>query len=103
MVKDMDKAIAFYQSIGLTVKNRWGNNYAMLTAPGVTIGLHPTEEASTGSGTVSVGFMINDVSEARILLKKNSIVYKEEEGKSGHYLHFKGPDGTILYYVKAGW
>ena len=24
-VKDIDKSISFYQSIGLTVKNRWSN------------------------------------------------------------------------------
>jgi catechol-2,3-dioxygenase len=33
-VKEMETAISFYQSIGLTVKNRWGNYYAQLTAPG---------------------------------------------------------------------
>jgi len=37
-VKDMDTSISFYQSIGLIVKNRWGNYYAQLTAPGIDIG-----------------------------------------------------------------
>ena len=41
-VKDMETAVSFYFFIGLTVKNRWGNYYAQLTAPGITIGLHPT-------------------------------------------------------------
>ena len=42
-VKDIDKSISFYQSIGLKIKNRWGNHYAQLSAPGVVIGLHPTK------------------------------------------------------------
>ncbi len=41
MVKDMDSSVSFYQSIGLTLKQRWSNYYAQLTAPGITIGLHP--------------------------------------------------------------
>ena len=43
-VKDMEKSISFYLSLGLTVKNRWGNHYAQLAVPGVVIGLHPTSE-----------------------------------------------------------
>src|SRR5258708_33659748 len=27
-IRDMDRSISFYQSIGLAVKNRWGNYYA---------------------------------------------------------------------------
>ena len=38
MVKDMDRSISFYQSLGMTLKNRWDNHYAQLTAPGITIG-----------------------------------------------------------------
>ena len=49
MVKDMDKSVSFYQSIGFAVKNRWGNHYAQLTAPGITIGIHPTDEIYTSS------------------------------------------------------
>ena len=38
-VKDMDTSVSFYQSLGLDVKNRWGNFYAQLAAPGIVIGL----------------------------------------------------------------
>lgn len=41
-VKDLEKSISFYQSIGLTFKNRWDNHYAQLTAPGIIV-THLTE------------------------------------------------------------
>ena len=104
MVRDMDKAVSFYESIGLTLKQRWDNHYAMMTASGITIGLHPSEATDTNSGTVSIGFMIDKIDEAEILLYKNKIAYtSQEDGKSGSYIHFKDPYGTILYFVKPKW
>jgi catechol 2,3-dioxygenase-like lactoylglutathione lyase family enzyme len=104
MVNDMDKAIQFYESIGLTVKQRWGNNYAMVGAPGITLGIHPGEGRTTSSGSVSIGFFIEAIGDAKALLDSHNIDYKEEnDGKSGLYLHFKDPDGTILYFVQPQW
>jgi catechol 2,3-dioxygenase-like lactoylglutathione lyase family enzyme len=104
MVKDMDRSISFYQGIGLTLKQRWDNHYAMMSAEGITLGIHPASTGETNSGTVSIGFMVNDIAEAKALLDANNIAYKEEnDGKSGLYLHFKDPDNTILYYVKPMW
>lgn len=103
MVKNLDKTIGFYQSIGLTLKNRWDDHYAIISGPGVTIGIHPSTASNHSSGSVSIGFMIDDVAEAKALLNKNGITFKEDDGKSGTYLHFKDLDGTILYFVKAKW
>jgi predicted enzyme related to lactoylglutathione lyase len=109
MVNDMDKAVNFYESIGLAIKQRWDNHYAMMSAAGLTIGLHPSEDSQaknsqTGSGTLSIGFMIDDIDETKALLDKNNIVYTGvDDGKSGIYLHFKDPFGTILYFVKPKW
>ena len=104
MVRDMDKAVSFYESIGLTLKQRWNNHYAMMTAPGITIGLHPSEKTDTNSGTVSIGFMIDNIDEAKMLLDTNRIAHtSQDDGKSGIYIHFKDPYGTILYFVKPQW
>lgn len=104
MVKNMDSSISFYESIGLTLQNRWENNYAMVTAEGVTIGIHPANENSNlTSGSLSIGFMIKTIQEATALLDNNSISYNREDGKSGIYLHFKDPDGTALYFVEPKW
>ena len=66
-VKNLDKSISFYESIGLTVKNRWANYYAQLAAPGIVIGLHPTSDANLkdNSGNVSIGFTLDDFEEAK--------------------------------------
>lgn len=45
MVSDFDKSIKFYiDTLGLILKNRWGNEFAYIEAPGLTIGLHPFPE-----------------------------------------------------------
>ncbi|MEO5643880.1 MAG: VOC family protein [Bacteroidia bacterium] len=104
MVRNMDEAINFYQQIGLTLKQRWDDHYAMMITTGITIGLHPVHDGKTSSGSVSVGFMIRDVSEAKALLEQNKITFKaQEDGKSGSYLHFTDPDGTLLYFVQPKW
>ena len=103
MVKDMDKSVSFYQSIGFAVKNRWGNHYAQLTAPGITIGIHPTDEIYRSSGNTSIGFTTDNFEETRTLLSNLSIyaVSREEEGEQ--FLHFHDPDGTLLYFIKPKW
>lgn len=68
MVNNMDAAINFYQQFGLTLKQCWDDNYAMMITTGLTIGIHPKEEGKTLSGTVSTGFFIEDFNEAKALL-----------------------------------
>ena len=101
-VKDMDISIAFYQCIGFTVKNRWGNHYAQLTAPGIAIGLHPTSNGNLkdNSGNVSIGFTTDNIEETKSSLEQLSIstTLRSEEG--GQFLHFIDPDGTALYFIK---
>jgi catechol 2,3-dioxygenase-like lactoylglutathione lyase family enzyme len=41
MVRNLDESIKFYESIGLKLKQRWGNHYAMFVVKGITLGLHP--------------------------------------------------------------
>ena len=73
MVKDIDKSISFYESIGLTLKQRWDNHYAMVVTEGITIGIHPAKDEAVNSGTVSIGFMIDKIEDAKTLLDKNNI------------------------------
>ena len=104
-VKDLDSSVPFYESLGFTLKNRWGNHYAQLTAPGITIGLHPTTDAnSTGnSGNVSIGFTTEKFDETKAALQQLSIDFTERQENGGQFLHFTDPDGTALYFIKPKW
>ena len=104
-VGDMDKSISFYESIGLTIKNRWSNYYAQLSAPGVVIGLHPTCDTNLkkNSGNVSIGFTVDDFEESKSLLQKLSIHTIDRQEEGGQFLHFADPDGTALYFIKPKW
>ena len=88
------------EQIGLTIQNRWDNHYARMTATGGTIGLHPGKESLTGSGDVSISFMVDNITEAKTILQQHQIAFMEREGKSGKFLHFKDLDGTVLYFMQ---
>ena len=104
MVKDMDKSVSFYQSIGFEMKNRWDNYYAQLSAPGVVIGLHPTNNSNlSGSGNTSIGFTTDNFEEAQSRLNQLSIPATPREEEGGQFLHFTDPDGTLLYFIKPRW
>ncbi len=104
MVKDMDRSISFYQSIGFILKNRWGNHYAQITAPGRTIGLHQANGSSSSrSGNTSIGFTVDNFEEVQSLLNALSIHIQKREEEGGQFLHFTDPDGTMLYFIKPKW
>lgn len=104
MFSDIDRSVSFYKKIGFTLQNRWENHYAMLATTGITIGLHPASaDLIKSSGSVSIGLIVDDAAEAKALLDSNQVAYQVEDGKSGTYLHFKDPDGTILYFTVAKW
>ena len=104
-VRDLDKSISFYESVGLILRHRWGNYYAQLTAPGIVIGLHPTIDSNlTGnSGNVSIGFTVDDFEESKSHLQKISIKTTDRREEGGEFLHFTDPDGTALYFIKPQW
>jgi len=105
MVKDMDASISFYESIGLAIKQRWANHYAQLTAPGITIGLHPLADsvAAIGSGSISIGFTTDNFEETTGHLQKLNINITARNEEGGQFVHFTDPDNTSLYFIKPKW
>ena len=99
MVKDMDESIRFYEQIGMKVKSRWGNHYAMLTGPGITLGIHPGGDGKPDSH-ISIGFIIENIDDAKSLFEKNNITYKSSNDGSGIFAHTKSPDGTTVYFMQ---
>jgi catechol 2,3-dioxygenase-like lactoylglutathione lyase family enzyme len=104
-VKDLDRSISFYESIGLVLKSRWGNFYAMVAAPGILIGLHPSADVSLpcNSGNMSIGFTAENLQETKSELQKLSIAISERHEEGGKFIHFTDPDGTALYFIEPNW
>lgn len=104
-IKNIDKTIIFYESIGFDLRSRWGNHYAQMKAGGLVIGLHPTEKELKvkGSGAVSIGLRTDNIEKTKIELEKLKIKYKYRQEDGGEFLHFKDPDGTELYFIKSKW
>ena len=104
-VKDLVKSVSFYESIGLQLKSRWNNDYAQLTAPGVIIGLHPTDDSNLkdNSGNTSIGLIASNFEEARDLLRNLSVDFTERQEEGGQFIHFSDPDGTSLYFINPKW
>jgi predicted enzyme related to lactoylglutathione lyase len=86
-------------------KNRWNSHYAQLTASGIMIGLHPTNESNIqrNSGNLSIGFTTEDFENTKIQLTKIGVSITERTEEGGDFHHFKDPDGTFLYFIQPKW
>lgn len=104
-VEDMESSIAFYRSIGFTLKQRWDNHYAQLSAPGIEIGLHPSEHVINTQNRqgISIGFQTADFDGAKKELTRLRIAHSARTEEGGDFIHFKDPDGTPLYFIKSKW
>jgi catechol 2,3-dioxygenase-like lactoylglutathione lyase family enzyme len=100
MVSDMDQSVKFYESLGLKIKSRWGNHYAMLTGGGMTLGLHPGTPRSGDRAGFSLGFIVSNLNDAKTLLARANATFQESNDKSGIFAHTKDPDGTVVYFMQ---
>src|SRR5579864_1997048 len=79
MVADMDRAVGFYvDKLGLELKVRHGNEWAEVTAPGITLGLHhargPIARSDPHVG-MSIGLEVDDIEAAVARLTANGILF----------------------------
>ena len=103
-VKNLDSSISFYESVGFSLKQRWGDHYAQLTAPGIELGLHPSDNVSSHNKSgISIGFTTKDFNATRNELSGQGISVTERSEEGGDFLHFTDPDGTALYFIRSKW
>jgi catechol 2,3-dioxygenase-like lactoylglutathione lyase family enzyme len=101
MVPDMDEAVRFYTAtLGLRLKARYGSEFAVVEAPGLTIGLHPQPTAhSPQTHTISVGLGVESLEAAMADLSARGVSFigAIREDSPIRIAYFMGPGGTPLY------
>jgi len=101
IVSDMDRAVQFYvDRLGLKLKARYGDEFAQVQCPGLTMALHPSSERLRPgkSESMSVGFGVEDLEEAMTGLKSKGIAFGQivDDGPV-KLVSFEDPDGNPLY------
>jgi catechol 2,3-dioxygenase-like lactoylglutathione lyase family enzyme len=106
MVADMDRAVDFYtHKVGLDLKVRYGNEWAEIVAPGVTLGLHqargPIARSDPNIG-ISIGLEVDDIESAVAALIAKGIAFPSSirETNDLRQASFVDPDGTSLYLAE---
>lgn len=100
VVKDMDKAVGFYQDIlGLNIKFRDGDRWTQFDVNGVAVALADPSEGSVppgGGGTVVLE--VDDLAETRDKLTQNGITVNDIVDMGGHGQYFTAvdPAGNIV-------
>ncbi|MBI1307006.1 MAG: hypothetical protein GC181_10430 [Bacteroidetes bacterium] len=103
MVTDLDRSVSFYESIGFSTKQRWGNHYAELTAPGLSIGLHPTESVNPNERNISIGLTTDNFENVAKDLDTLNVQYNLRNEEGGNFIEFSDPDGNPIYFIKPKW
>jgi predicted enzyme related to lactoylglutathione lyase len=100
MVSSMAGAIKFYSgTLGLKLKSRESSHWAEVSAPGITIGLHPkmkNKKVKTGNN-LSIGLQVKDFDEAVKALMENGIKTEVQKDSYVHLAYFTDPDKNSLY------
>ena len=102
MVPDMAEAVRFYtESLGLHLKAQYGNEFAVVEAPGLTIGLHP-QTAESKAPSMSIGLGVESIESVMQSLAARGIRFDGAivEDPPIRVVHFKGPGAAPLYLVE---
>ncbi len=104
MVGNMGRAITFYtETLGLTLRYQAGDKWAVVQAPGLTIGLHPagTHVQPGNAGSLSIGFHVENLDAAMDALKQRGVEFTGVHQDEGARLaFFADPDRTPLYLAQ---
>lgn len=100
---NMNKAVAFYEGVlGLTLKNRAGNDWAEFDAGGYDLALEGELATRPHDGGATVVFATADIDGLEAHLAANEVVRREVEDLGGaRLLEFFDPDGNKLIAMQA--
>ncbi len=105
MVADLDKAVDFYTNVlGLYEDLRFGDSWAEMTAPGLTVGLHPKKPGAHPApkeNHVSIGFEVKDIRAAAKEMEAKGVQFQFQENEVNILAFFKDLDGTHLYLTQV--
>ena len=105
MVADLDRSLRFYTEVlGFTSVQRYGDTWAELNAPGLTIGLHPARKPrsiTTDTEAVSLGLGVPELEAAIGELEAHGVAVHPTGEGALRIIHFTDPDGTPLYLMQV--
>ncbi len=101
MITDMDKAVAFYiETLGFELRKKYGEHYAEIQAPGLLIGLHPSEREVNVGDNMSMGFGTKDIDSAVTYLQTKGIQLSVKQDGPVRIANFTDPDMNPLYVIE---
>jgi catechol 2,3-dioxygenase-like lactoylglutathione lyase family enzyme len=104
IVADMERSIDFYtKQLGLPLKTRYGNEFAIVEAPGVAIALHPVpNKGRAREGSLSIGLGVDSVESSMKELAQRGITFAGDivADPPMRFAFFKDPDGVELYLAE---
>lgn len=100
---NMEKAIAFYEGVlGLTLKNRAGNDWAEFDVGGYDLALEGELATNPHQGGATVVFRTDDADALDAHLAANNVTRGEVEDLGGaKLLEFFDPDGNRLIAMQS--
>ena len=100
MVKNMETAIRFYtETLDMKLKNRYGDHWAEIDCPGISIALHPTGKEVKMGNNMQIGLMVNNLDQAITNLETKGIKINIQDDDQIRLASLTDPDGNILYLV----
>lgn len=104
MVSDMDIAVKFYtETLGFTLKNRYGDHWADIDGPGIAIGLHPTDKDIKKGDNLQIGLKVPDLDKAISELEQKGVRFKIHQDDQVRLAFFTDPDNNMLYLAQTQW
>ncbi|HLF63181.1 MAG TPA: VOC family protein [Saprospiraceae bacterium] len=104
MVQSMDDAVKFYCDVlGFNLKNRYGDHWADVEAPGMAIGLHPANKDVKTGNNLSLGLRVNDLKKSVSVFQQKGLQFVVKDDGQVLLASFTDPDGNSLYLVESKW